>query len=150
MEKDEIIAYHASHSDLEITFLVPREDDQTINRFARNIKDQNELKQTQVAAILNYINNDKECRSKQLLNYFGEQDIKPCGVCDICLGETNQDSELDDVKKQVVKLLNSQEASSRTLLHLLQCGSDTLLKVLQELLEDGKIALNSKNEYKII
>lgn len=150
LERDEIIAYHASHSDLEITFLVPREDDQTINRFARNIKDQNELRQTQVAAILNYINNDKECRSKQLLKYFGEQEVKPCGVCDICLGETNQDSELDDVKKQVIKLLNSKEASSRTLLHLLQCGSDTLLKVLQELLEDGKIALNSKNEYKII
>ncbi|UWX56259.1 RecQ family zinc-binding domain-containing protein [Maribacter litopenaei] len=112
LERDEIIAYHASHSDLEITFLVPREDDQTINRFARNIKNQNELKQTQVAAILNYINNDKECRSKQLLKYFGEQDVKPCGVCDICLGESNQDSELDYVKKQVVKLLNSQEASS--------------------------------------
>lgn len=149
LAKDEIIEYQASHSDLEITFLVPREDDQTINRFAKNIKEQNELKESQVEAILNYINNQDVCRSKQLLRYFGERINESCGICDVCSKKSKLDAAPSNLKKEVIAMLENKEASSRTLLTLLNCNSNELLKAIQDLLEDGRITLNSKNEYKI-
>jgi ATP-dependent DNA helicase RecQ len=33
--------------------------------------------------MVRYLKRD-ECRSVQLLSYFGEKDILPCGQCDVC------------------------------------------------------------------
>ncbi|KAA2217167.1 RecQ family ATP-dependent DNA helicase [Maribacter flavus] len=150
LARDEIIEYNASHSDLEITFLVPREDEQTINRFAKTINEQNQLKQAQVTAMLNYIGTDHICRSKQLLTYFGEKNPDSCGICDVCLGAPSKGTQLLELKNRAIGLLKNQDASSRTLLTLLHCQQELLLLVLQELLEDGIVELTSKNEYKII
>ncbi|MDC6405417.1 MULTISPECIES: RecQ family ATP-dependent DNA helicase [Maribacter] len=150
LARDEIIEYNASHSDLEITFLVPREDEQTINRFAKTINEQNQLKQAQVTAMLNYIGTEYICRSKQLLTYFGEKNPDSCGICDVCLGAPSKGTQLLELKNRAIGLLKNQDASSRTLLTLLHCQQELLLLVLQELLEDGIVELTSKNEYKII
>lgn len=149
LERDEIIEYHASHSDLELTFLVPREDEKTINRFAKNIKEQNHLKEAQVGSILHYIATDHICRSKQLLTYFGEKNVENCEICDVCLGERTKGTELLELKEKTMTLLKNRHASSRTILTLLQCNQESLLAALQELLEEGKVELTSKNEYKI-
>ena len=150
LEKDEIVDYKASHSDLELTFLVPREDGHTINRFARNITEQNELKKFQVDAILGYINNNKICRSKQLLHYFGEKSSKDCGICDVCVNDTSNREELSDLKEQIISLLRKQTASSKKMQSALGCSSNDLVFILKELLEEGSITLNLKNEYKIV
>ena len=150
LERDEIIEYNASHSDLEITFLVPREDEQTINRFAKTINEQNQLKQAQVTAMINYIGTDHICRSKQLLTYFGEQNPDSCGICDVCLETPTKGTQLLELRNRAIGILKNQDASSRTLLTLLQCQQEFLIQVLQELLEDGIVELTSKNEYRII
>jgi len=40
--------------------------------------------QARLQAILNYLENNYLCRSRQLLTYFDEFDISDCGDCDIC------------------------------------------------------------------
>ncbi len=56
-------------------------------------------------AVIAYANNSRECRSIQLLRYFGETDGRPCRHCDVCLknnksAETSQTAEaLAAVKK---------------------------------------------------
>ena len=84
-EIDGIIAFNHEKQDMELTFLVPREDDRTINVFAHKIRDLNQGKIDNVNAMLNYVKNRNECRTKQLLNYFGEKDGPACGKCDVCL-----------------------------------------------------------------
>ncbi|MEE1976057.1 RecQ family ATP-dependent DNA helicase [Maribacter cobaltidurans] len=150
LASDEIIAYNASHSDLELTFLVPREDEHTINKFAKNVKEQNLLKEYQVEAILSYINNNAICRSKQLLSYFDEKDTKPCGICDVCRDVVVYDNNLEALKKDILGLLKMKNVSSRELQKQLGCASDALIHILKELLEEDMIRLNTKNEYEII
>src|SRR5690606_10949309 len=48
---------------LEITFLVPREDDHTIYPFAKKIEDFNRVKRGNTKAMLDYIENKKVCRN---------------------------------------------------------------------------------------
>ena len=40
--------------------------------------------QQRIDAMLRYMNTDNQCRSRQLLSYFGEEDSHDCGCCDVC------------------------------------------------------------------
>lgn len=146
---DDVIDYKGSHSDLELTFLVPRDDDRTVNTFAKNIIEQNTLKEHQIAQTLLYIENNKECRSKQLLTYFGEKDSAPCGICDVCLNKPYTSADKKLIKERIIKFLGTTRANSRDLQHVLKLENKLVLIVLQELLEDGILIVNNQNQYQL-
>lgn len=47
-------------------------------------EDRRALYQERIEAMLRYMNIDNQCRSRQLLRYFGETDSEDCGHCDVC------------------------------------------------------------------
>jgi ATP-dependent DNA helicase RecQ len=143
---DNIAAYHNHNSDLEITFLVPREDEHTINPFAKKIKDFNQVKQQNMAAMLGYISNRNICRSVYLLNYFGEKTAEKCGTCDICT-KKNKEAPPHDLEKRVLELLELRPYSSRQLERITGANELQLLNLLERLLEEGRVSINLKNEY---
>ncbi len=148
LHADRIMTYQAGHTDLDITFLVPREDDTTIYRFASEIKALRRMKAEKLQQMFAYIENTKQCRSKQLLKYFGENLLHNCGLCDVCLDRNyNPASEDERIRKDILTALEGHAYSSRELIDRLSCNEHHLLSTLQSLLEDRLIAVNSKNEY---
>jgi len=143
---DSIAEYVNNTSDLEITFLVPREDDHTINLFAKKIKDFNQVKQNNMAAMLGYVSNKKLCRSLYLLNYFGEKTSEKCGTCDICTKKKVVASP-HDLENRVMELLEIRPHTSRQLEKAIGANEKELLRTLERLLEDDRVSLNFKNEY---
>ncbi len=151
LEKDEIIEYHAQHSDLEITFLVPREDERTINTFAKKIKQIQKVKRDNVESMLAYIKDSKLCRNRQILNYFGETVKDNCGKCDVCLQKIPLDNNiLEIIEQDILQILKVQKESSRGLIKLLTYRESSIILALQRLLEERKISVNSINQYEII
>jgi len=149
--KDEIINYTAKTSDIQLHFLIPREDDKNINPIAKKITKQRELKIAKVKQMIGYIENHTQCRSRQLLTYFEEVDTTFCGKCDIC--ERNKELTLSDtvaVATEVLSLLENKELTSRQLIALLPFSKAIVLDTLQSLLEDEKIEVTTKNRYKLI
>lgn len=47
------------------------------------------LFQKRVESIISFVNNDEVCRSRQLIEYFGQEASKDCGVCDVCIRNRN-------------------------------------------------------------
>lgn len=149
-EIDGIIAFNHEKQDMELTFLVPREDDRTINVFAHKIRELNQGKIDNVNAMLNYVKNRKECRTIQLLAYFGEKDGPACGKCDVCLQNIKKSSsELKTLDSDILALLKEQSVSSQALVESLGQEREVILKELQFLLEEGKIKITSNNEYTV-
>ena len=146
LHEDGIAEYKSSTSDLEITFLVPREDEHTINPFAKRIKELNTVKQESMAAMLGYIQNSKVCRSVYLLNYFGEETKEKCGTCDICTKKEKKGSS-KMLEEKVIALLGIGPSTSRKLEQTTGASEKMLLKILRRLLEDEVVSLNHKNEY---
>ncbi len=71
-----------------------------------------------VSSVITYANNDRQCRSAQLLGYFGDTAAGDCGHCDVCLAK----------KKSLVKEGNAGAAEAiRSLL------ADGQLHALSEL-----------------
>ena len=46
--------------------------------------------ETRINAMLEYVTNDTLCRSRMLLDYFGEKNEHNCGQCDTCIGLRKQ------------------------------------------------------------
>ena len=147
---DNIIDHTSTTSDLELLFLVHRDDDRTINRFAKIIEDQNQLKVENVSKMLAYIENDTICRSVQLLHYFGETQKGECGICDVCIKNRLGKSDIINTKLKIIEYLKINKSDSRELQHSLNIDQAIVIIALQELLEENQITLNSINQYELI
>jgi ATP-dependent DNA helicase RecQ len=82
LNKDKIIDYNYQNVASKLTFLVPREDNHTLNLISKRVQQQNELKINKLEAIILYITNQRDCRNEILLSYFGEKLNELCGTCD--------------------------------------------------------------------
>ena len=148
---DNIITLNLHTTDAQITFLVPREDDITINRISHYIKQQNTLKTKQVGDVINYVNNNAICKSIQLLSYFGEDNLYECGICSVCISKKHKKKQ-DQSKliKTISELLASKDLSSRELATLCKVDEDELLAIIKYMLEEHYIKITNQNTYKRI
>lgn len=145
LHKDDIIAYDHQSFDTNITFLVPREDDRTINVIAGYIKTQADYKRSQVAAMKSFLANKKVCRAQQLMAYFGENLVKPCGTCDVCLSKSTKKF-TTPVTQALLDTLASGAQNSRQLLTL-GYPKEELIRGIRVLLDQRKIEITSENTY---
>lgn len=147
MNAEEIVKYSEVTADLQILFLVPREDDRTINPIVKNVKSYLHMKSQKATTLINFIQNNSVCRSVQLLSYFGEDDAKECGLCDVCLEKNQSAAHLEE---DILNLLRKEkELSSIEIQTHLEANEKDILIHLQNLLADSKISINRINKYNI-
>ncbi|MEF9986216.1 MAG: ATP-dependent DNA helicase RecQ [Bacteroidales bacterium] len=59
-----------------------------------------------INSIIAYANNDLVCRSRQLIEYFGQDAVKDCGVCDICINKRHNSNIVASREKAEQKIIN--------------------------------------------
>lgn len=150
LEKDQIITLEASKADAQITFILPREDDKTINVIASILEQQNKVKKRQVTSIIDYVRNDNLCKSMQLLSYFGEKNVEACGICSVCIaGKKSEKTETKQIKNAIINLLENGDLSSRALSEKLPFTEKEINTMIQLLLEHHIITITQTNTYKL-
>lgn len=85
LKEQEIIELNIANQDTSIRFLVPREDQYTLNPLLFYLKAYRQNKVQKVEAMLQYVEHNTQCKTIQLLSYFGETKTKKCGHCSFCL-----------------------------------------------------------------
>src|SRR5690606_23658160 len=149
LERDQVVEMMLQITDATLTFLVPREDDKTINVISRDVEALNRKKTAQVNSVLHYIENTKTCRSVQLVSYFGETTASKCGICSNCNKQNPNlsNKELQFLAKQILALLEGGDLSTREISEKLTYTETNILKVIKLLLDEEKIKINLKNQY---
>jgi ATP-dependent DNA helicase RecQ len=149
MENDQMIELDLQDTDATITFLVPREDDKSINRISKEVVLLNKKKEQDVASVLRYIDDHKTCRSVQLLSYFGEKVLNRCGICSVCTTQESIPNKKEShlISVQVLNLLEAGNYTSRELAESLNFGESKILEVLRLLMDIEKIGINTRNQY---
>jgi ATP-dependent DNA helicase RecQ len=142
-----IIDYHKKDNDATITFLEIREDERTINRVSKYLEKQNLQKVAQFESVLNYINEKNSCKSKMILDYFGESTTTDCGICSYCISKKKKPVNTTLITNQIIELLKIQDMNSREIEKLTKKPEDEVIFALQNLLENNKIAVKPNNKY---
>lgn len=148
LSESQCIILHAKNNDSSITFNEVREDDLTINRVAKFLEHQNQLKQDQFQSVVDYILNEDSCKNKLLLAYFDEITNEDCGICSYCFSKKKQHPVA--TTDLILQLLQKRNLSSREIENSLQISSEATIFALQLLLEHNKIAINSYNQYYLL
>lgn len=96
-----------------------------------------------VEAVIHYASSKTTCRSRLLLEYFGETDSNDCGICDVCQSlKTMELTSFDfsEISKQVKKILES-PATYEHLLLKLKGNREKMMVVVKWLIDNEKIIL---------
>ncbi len=151
LHEAELLEFIYKISDAEIIFLLPREDDHTINSIKHHLKKQNTSKIKKVEAILKFTENTTECKSRQLLHYFGEKNTTDCNICSFCIVKKNNTTPIDlnKIQDDIIRLLERKNLSSRDLLAQLVYPEKLTLRVLREMNEHQIIRINHDNHYQL-
>ena len=149
LHKKEIINFKAVGNDSTIIFNEVREDEHTINRVSKFLKVQNEIKIKQLEAVLNYVATKNECKSKLILNYFGEEKIENCGFCSYCITLKKQPEKLASINDLIICALENSTLDSRSLEKITHQPSNQVIFALQELLEHNVVEILPNNQYRL-
>jgi len=148
LQEDNIIEYKAVKNESELTFLLPREDDYTINRVSKEIKQFISQKKKKSNDLIQFINNSTICRSIQVLSYFDEVKTKKCGICDVCISENRKSTV--NLSSEIIQLLKQHNSlSSSEISEFLVANEKDILIHLRQLLTDDKIKINHQNKYQL-
>lgn len=84
LEKYNFLTYIQRSDKPQIQYLTEHQDTKHFSLSDEVYKDRKEDATRRVQAVIDFVNNDDECRSVQLLRYFGERIKTRCGKCDVC------------------------------------------------------------------
>lgn len=129
-----------------IRYMQRREDSEHVQLSKEVYEERLTQYKERIEAMLRYAKDSSRCRSRQLLEYFGEKDTKDCGQCDACHHTSKTD--IQQAKQQILTLLSDRQRHHVTELLRLQLPKEELDKALTYLLQEEYIM--QKDGYLII
>ncbi len=145
LKDQEIVSYLEASSEQKLSFLVPREDNKTINTHKKEINKYLEQRILKVKDLISFIKNDEICRSRQILRYFDENSKQPCGICDVCVKKKRKNE--THLKSDILKLLGEYSPISQVeIIRALEANEKAILIHLRNLLKEDVIGLTDDNK----
>ena len=101
--------------------------------------------QKRIESIISFVKNDEECRSRQLIEYFGQEATKDCGVCDVCIKQrnsSNSGTRKKEIEKHIFSIL--EERGNTTIKEIETAAGDEYklyLQVLREMIDNSAVAI---------
>lgn len=128
-----------------IYYLTPRLEDEELRISHVVYEDRQARQEKRIRAMINYVENDQECRLVQLLHYFGEDIDHRCQHCDVCQSDAysgNIHEEREAIRQLILTHLRAtqQPVAVQSILAKVQ-HPDLAADVLQLMVTDEEITL---------
>ena len=112
--------------------------------------------ESRINRVMEYINENRICRSRMLISYFGEKGTSDCGCCDVCLAKNDSglnNHTFNTIRDALKEALTDGPQEAKKLTENLPFPADKIITVIRYLadhdehfsLEDGIISLTKMN-----
>ena len=126
-----------------IRYCQRREDAEHVVIPRQVYEDRLEQYRKRIHAMLHYAQSNDRCRSRQLLEYFGEQTSHDCGQCDVCLQDRGllvTEAGQQQARQQILALLADGKRHHITELFRLPLPTEELNAALTSLVQEENIS----------
>lgn len=109
LQKLSFLTYLPRKDQPQLLFLSERRDPADLQLSRENYADRKVTAAKRLQAVIDFVHNEDQCRSLQLLAYFGESYDRRCGKCDVCIKRNRlnlTDIEYGNISKKLKSLLN--------------------------------------------
>ncbi len=101
---------------------------------------------SRVKEIIRYVKERSECRSRIVASYFGDNNVRSCGICDNCLRVKSvsiSKEEFENIHHRILNTVKYEPLQTRELLTKLSgFKKDKAWKVIEFLQAENKIELD--------
>ena len=150
LDKLDVLSYIQQKEKPQIIYSKERVDTKDLFIAKENYQERKIISHNKLEAVIYYATSVLKCRSHMLLDYFGEEDSKRCGQCDVCLERNKLElNELEfDTVINILKPILQQEPKTleETVALVKGISENRILKAIQWLVEHGKILISEEQQ----
>ncbi len=142
LKKFKILDYIPYKKSPMIVYTEERLDKRNLHISREKYKERKELYIRKLHRMIRYATNTTQCRSRFLLEYFGETDAHRCGQCDVCTRRNElqlSEMEFDTIRNEIKSHLEEVLLSSEQLVDRIDRSEDKVIKVIDWLLDNREL-----------
>ncbi len=139
LRRRHILDYVPQSSTPLITYTLRREDGCNIVIPPSVYEERRAQYEARINHMLRFATDSTVCRSRQLLDYFGETDSEDCGHCDVCLKKRPVGK---DAREQILELLGDGRAHPISELRKLSLPKAKMDEALEWLVQEEKVFID--------
>jgi ATP-dependent DNA helicase RecQ len=149
LEKKELLSYIPQNDRPVFTMLLPRVDAKTLYISPEHLAERKKNEEKRVRAMIGFVTDEKTCRQKKLLAYFGEENVEDCGKCDACKkkADKNKKHDREATARKIEELLLTSPLKANDIAgHFPEIESEEITYVMRQLLDTGRIKFNAHHQ----
>ena len=114
----------------------------------KRYRERKDLYQKRIESIISYVKEDSVCRSRMLIEYFGQEVKDDCGICDVCIrnrNNSNFSSRQLAVRRHILELLGKNGRMKIGQIETIAADEYKFyLQVLREMIDNGEVSANGE------
>ena len=137
LENYNFLSYVPRNDKPQILFLSEFVDTRHFGLSKENYYDRKKDAEERVRAVIDFVNNDEECRSVQLLRYFNEKTKKTCGRCDVCKKLDSHRVPYHTIEAKLVSMVGEPMPMRQVLSECREFEDNDVLDAIRFLVDNG-------------
>lgn len=153
LDRLNFLTYIPRNDKPQIQFMTERLDTKYFSLSDEVYRNRKEDAENRIEAVIDFVNNSNDCRSVQLLKYFGENIKKRCGKCDVCSSrnKTNVSNiEYQNISDDVISELREDSMPVYDVVNKIKNHHEAkVIEAIRWMLDNEIIEQNEKGKLKI-
>ena len=142
LNRSKVLVYQEKTENPTIYFLQNRIESKHVFLSEEVYAKRKQVARQRLEKTIDYVEQSLKCRSRILLDYFGESQSNRCGKCDVCLHHNKTvlaDDDFDKLRKQITDSLSQQPQTIDDLVETLHQPEQKIIHALRWLLDNDEV-----------